>query len=183
MTSLGKAAICESLTCDNLSCTGTITASHKSFGNHHQNRGEMHHDGSCFYLKWSAVYQVSGMTTTSGSDDVVVTTTGTHHLVQGDTVHISDIPLHSTGNLNGIPVAELTGELVVSGVSSTTEFTIQTTTTADTTAAAGGGTAVDPQMRVDYYLSKDMLQTSAAWQHGTKKPEPLHTNTADTFYS
>ena len=102
MASLGPDVYCGQLTIqNNLKVGGAVTSSHKVFGNA-LNEGQLHHNGSVFYIKWSAVHQCSHLTTANGAATATWTTTAAHNLVLGDTVHMGK-PVGSVVSVNDIP--------------------------------------------------------------------------------
>ena len=67
MVSLGKEVYCGSLKVrDNLSVDGRVTARSKLIGEAN-NLGELQHNGSVFYIKWSATHQAASLATTAAS--------------------------------------------------------------------------------------------------------------------
>ena len=76
MTSLGKACRTGLLICDEINCTGQIKGGNKP----EFNQSHLDHNGSVFYIKWSAVHQCDTLTTTNASTDVTWTTTANHGL-------------------------------------------------------------------------------------------------------
>ena len=179
MTSLGKAAKCSRFMCDDLRCNGSITSTHKVFGAE-KNQGEMHHNGSYFYILWSAVHQASELDTTNASVTVTWTTNSDHGLASGDTVHISSLPTNpgEITEVNGIPASDLTGTFVVQSVVTTTSFSVVVGTSATST---GTSTAAIPKIRIDRYKYTDMNSSDATWAFSTTLPSPSHTN-AEVFY-
>ena len=180
MVSLGTQAFCTTLIADNIQCTGSITAAHKVVGAS-MNQGELHHNGSVFYIKFSAVHQVSSVANVSGSTNVHFTTTAAHGLSQGDTVHISALP-NNPGPItvvNGVPGSELTGTHVITAVQSSTSFTIAVTTPATST---GTSTDAIPLVKVDRYRFTDMNSSTPTWGNSTTLPTPSHTN-IEMFYA
>lgn len=176
MTSLGKAATCSQFFCDSIKCTGPISAANKEFGPA-KNQGQMHHVGSIFYLKWSAMHQCSNLATTNGSTTVTYTTNAAHNILVADTVHLSAII--QTGTINGIPVSELTGTVTVTAVTATT-FSFATATPANATAS---DTTVVPIVRVDYYRYIDLASNGTTWSASTTVPSAqTHTNVIEQFY-
>jgi hypothetical protein len=87
------------------------------------------------------------LTTTATDDCIETTNTSTivtinvtaHGCLVGDYVTISGV----TGDVGGIPDAEINTEHVVLTVPTVDSFTIQVTTAATSTVAAGGGNAID----------------------------------------
>ena len=178
MVSLGTQAYCDELVATTIKCSGIITASHKVFGAA-QNQGQMHHHGSIFYIKWSAVHQCSSLATTSGSSTVTWTTTAAHGFEVGDTIHISSIP-NNPGVItavNGILSSDLKGPHVILTLPSTTTFSVSVATNADTT---GSSTVAVPFVRRDRYRYTDMASNDTTWSNATTVPTPSHTNT-ETF--
>jgi hypothetical protein len=180
MTSLGKSAKCDIFSCSELKCTGSVTSTHKIFGAE-KNQGELHHLGSIFYIKWSAVHQASSLTTTDTSTAVTWTTTRPHGLVLGDTVHISALPNNPSviSQVNGIPASELVGTHVVTAVPTATTFSLAVTTPASST---GNSTDPVPLVRIDRYKYTDMNASTDSWLHATTLPTPAHTN-VEIFYA
>lgn len=79
MASLGKEAYVgrliasESVTVSGtLQATQSVQSSHKVFGTDSFNLAQMHQKGSIFYLKWSHVKDVTAISTTNGSADIVL---------------------------------------------------------------------------------------------------------------
>ena len=72
------------LTAENIIVSGSVTAQHKKFGPEF-NQGEIHHNGSVFYLKWSSVHQCSSLNTTNGAATVTWNLAVNHNLIVGDT--------------------------------------------------------------------------------------------------
>ena len=141
MVSLGREVYCgalkvrEDLTVagrinGDLTVDGSITAKSKLIGEAN-NLGELHHNGSVFYIKWSAVHQAASLTTVDASDEVTWATTAAHGLAQNDVVHVSAPPPNPTPitEVNGIPAAELTGTFTVQSATTNT-FTVQVATAA-----------------------------------------------------
>jgi hypothetical protein len=181
MTSLGKSAKCDRFSCEELRCTGSITSTHKVIGAD-KNQGELHHNGSCFYIKWSAVHQISSLLTTNTSTTVIWITTAHHGLASGDTVHIGSLPLNPgvISEVNGIPASDLVGTHVVTAVPSTTKFSVTVTTPAST---SGYSTYPVPVLRIDRYRSTDMNASGpVVWTNSTTLPTPTHTN-VEIFYA
>ena len=188
MVSLGTEAFCgrliasESVTVHgSITTTGAVTAAHKKIGSDVKNQGELHHNGSVFYIKWSAVHQVSTFDTTQGSTNVHWTTTAAHGLAQGDTVHIGSIPNNPNPitEVNGIPVDELTGTFQVLATPTAAKLTVQVITAANITSSSN---AAVPLLRIDRYRYTDMAASTATWQNSTTLPTPSHTN-IELFYS
>ena len=178
MSSLGPDAFCGQLTiANNLKVGGAVTSSHKVFGNA-LNEGQLHHNGSVFYIKWSAVHQCSTLTTTNGAATATWATTAAHNLELGDTVHIGS-PVGAVAAVNAIPFTELTGTHVITAVPTATTFTYAVTTLADADGTEAAGT---PHVRIDRYKSIDLATTDATWTHGTAVPAPTHTNTESFFF-
>ena len=132
MVSLGREVYCgalkvrEDLTVagrinGDLTVDGSITAKSKLIGEAN-NLGELHHNGSVFYIKWSAVHQAASLTTVDASDEVTWATTAAHGLAQNDVVHVSAPPPNPTPitEVNGIPAAELTGTFTVQSATTNT---------------------------------------------------------------
>ena len=177
MVSIGKEAYVTTLIADNVTCSGSVTAANKIFGIDEKNLGEMHHNGSMFYIKWSAVHQITSITTTNNSNNVVITTSAPHGLSTNDTVHISSL----LNDLNGIPATEITGSHIISvalfqGQQTTFSFTVNTTAN-----NAGTFTSSMPLLRVDRYRYTDMNSSTVTWNNSTTLPTPTHTN-IETFY-
>lgn len=166
------------LNCDELTVTGAITGSHNVLGAD-KNQGELHYDGSIFYIKWSGVHRVGTINTTNGSTSIHIGTTSPHNLSQVDTVHISPVPFNGEviTEVSGIPVSEIVGTHVITAVQTTTSFTIQTTTPATST---GTVTNAVPLVRVDRYRYTDM-NSHSYWLDSTTLPTPAHINT-ELFY-
>ena len=182
MVSLGKEVYCGSLKVrEDLTVAGRVTAKSKLIGEPN-NLGELHHNGSVFYIKWSATHQAASLATTSASYDVTWSTTAAHGLTQNDTVHISRPPPNPTPltEVGGIPVADLTGTFTVQSATTTT-FTVQVDSPATVTATF---TQAIPLVRIDRYKYTDMAQNNATWNFSTTLPSPSHTNTlnAEIFY-
>lgn len=179
MSSLGNEVYCGNMTVSqNLRVTGAVTSSHKVFGSS-MNQGQLHHNGSIFYIKWSAVHQCTTLATTSGSTTVTWTTNAAHGLSISDTIHIGSIPNNPTAitSVNGIPASELSGTHVVT---STTTNTLSYTVTTQANVTGSTTNAV-PHVRIDRYKSIDLATDDVTWTHGTTVPTPAHTNT-ETFY-
>ena len=191
MVSLGREAYCGSLKIredltvagrinGDLTVDGSITAKSKHIGDAN-NLGELRHNGSIFYIKWSAVHQVASLTTVDASSDVTWTTTAAHGLAQNDVVHISAPPPNPTPitEVNGIPAADLTGTFTVRSTPTATTFTMQVATAA---TSAGTSTQAIPLVRVDRYKYTDMNATNNTWSVSTTLPAPSHTNTEIFYY-
>ena len=178
MASLGPDVYCGQLTIqNNLKVGGAVTSSHKVFGAA-LNEGQLHHNASVFYIKWSAVHQCSSLTTANGAATATWTTTAAHNLEVGDTVHIGS-PVGAVVTVNDIPFTELIGTHSVTAVPSPTTFTYTTTTLATADGAEAAGT---PHVRIDRYKSIDLATNAATWTHGTAVPAPTHTNTENFFF-
>ena len=180
MVSIGTEAHVTKLIANTVECSGVITSANKQFGPQY-NQGELHHNGSVFYIKWPAVHQCSSLATTSGAATATWTTSAAHGLSQSDTIHIGSIP-NNPGvitEINGIPASELSGTHVVTAVPSSTTFTYAVTTAADTT---GSSTLGVPHVRIDRYKSIDLATNATTWTHGTTVPTPTHTNTENFFF-
>ena len=190
MVSLGREAYCGSLKIredltvagrinGDLTVDGSITAKSKHIGDAN-NLGELHHSGSIFYIKWSAVHQAASLTTVDASDEVTWATTAAHGLAQNDVVHVSAPPPNPTPitEVNGIPAAELTGTFTVQSATTNT-FTVQVATAA---TSAGTSTQAIPLVRVDRYKYTDMNATNNTWSVSTTLPAPSHTNTEIFYY-
>ena len=177
MASLGPDVYCGQLTIqDNLKVGGAVTSSHKVFGNA-LNEGQLHHNGSVFYIKWSAVHQCSHLTTANGVATATWTTTAAHNLQIGDVVHIGK-PVGAVVSVHDIPFTELIGTHVVTDVPTATTFTYTTTTPANADGTVVAGT---PHVRIDRYKSIDLATNIDTWTHGTTVPTPTHTN-IENFY-
>lgn len=180
MSSLGSEVYCGKLTVrDSLQVAGVVNSSHKVIGQA-LNQGELHHLGSIFYIKWSAVHQAGELETTSGSTTVTWTTTGKHGLAMGNTVHISALP-NNPGvitEVNGVLASELVGTHQVTATPSLYEFSIAVTTQA---TATGSTTDAVPLVRIDRYRYTDMSNSDPTWTNATTLPSPGHTNT-ESFY-
>ena len=177
MTSLGKACKTGLLLCDEINCTGQIKGGNKLIGPEY-NQSHLDHNGSIFYIKWSAVHQCATLTTTDTSTNVTWTTTANHGLVVGDTIHIGRLQ----GGLlavNNIPATELTGTHVITAVTTTSSFTYVVTTAANATSTTASGT---PHVRCDRYKSIDMATDDEEWSHSTTLPAPTHTNIENFFF-
>ena len=190
MVSLGREVYCgalkvrEDLTVagrinGDLTVDGSITAKSKLIGEAN-NLGELHHNGSVFYIKWSAVHQAASLTTVDASDEVTWATTAAHGLAQNDVVHVSAPPPNPTPitEVNGIPAAELTGTFTVQSATTNT-FTVQVATAA---TSADTSTQAIPLVRVDRYKYTDMNATNNTWTVSTTLPTPSHTNTEIFYY-
>ena len=178
MSSLGPDVFCGQLTIANdLKVGGAVTSSHKVFGNA-LNEGQLHHNDSVFYIKWSAVHQCSTLTTVNGAATVTWTTTAAHNLEAGDTVHIGS-SVGAVASVNNIPFTELTGTHVITNVPTTTSFTYAVITNADADGTEAAGT---PHVRIDRYKSIDLATNADTWTHGTTEPAPTHTNFESFFF-
>ena len=177
MTSLGKACKTGLLLCNEIKCTGQIQGGNKLIGPEY-NQSHLDHNGSVFYIKWSAVHQCDTLTTTDTSTDVTWTTTANHGLEVGDTIHIGRLqgPILA---VNNIPATELTGTQLITAVPSATSFTYAVTTAANATSTTAAGT---PHVRCDRYKSIDMATNATTWTHGTTQPAPTHTNIENFFF-
>ena len=175
MVSLGDDAYVKLLTADEIIVSGNVTAQHKKFGPEF-NQGEIHHNGSVFYLKWSAVHQCVSVDTTNGAATATWNIAADHNLLVGDVVHIGRIL--NVATVNGIPSSEFTGTHVLTVVT-TRSFTYVTTTNANLT---GNSTAVTPQMRIDRYKYIDLATHATTWYNSTVVPvTSTHTN-VEPFY-
>lgn len=188
MTSLGKFARCKKMSCETLDCnkvtvSGPITGSHKVFGSA-MNQGELHHNGSIFYIKWTAVHQIDAIQTGMLNSNVNLETTAPHGLSQGDTVHIGQIPFNNgvISDINGIPASEIVGVHVISAAHTSTNFTIVVPSQA---IASGTVTNAVPLVKIDRYRYTDMNDSTGTWLNSTTLPTALHTNTNDfeLFYA
>lgn len=162
--------------------TGSIQASHKVLGGDVMNQGEIHHLGSLFYLKWSAVHQIASIETwyppdTDLSSNIELTTTANHGLTVGDTIHIGSIPNQDVDNVNGIPITDIVKTHVVFSVTNATKFKINTTLA----TTQGMTTIATPHVRIDRYKYIDMSSNAVSWTNQTTLPTPSYTNT-EYFY-
>ena len=177
MTSLGKACRTGLLMCDEIDCTGQIKGGNKLVGPEF-NQSHLDHNGSVFFIKWSAVHQCSTLATTNASTDVTWTTTAAHNFDVGDTIHIGRL-LGSVAAVNNVPANEIIGTQVVTAVPDATSFTYSVTTAANATGTSAAGT---PHVRCDRYKSIDLATNATTWSHGTTLPVPTHTN-IERFFS
>ena len=176
MTSLGKACRTGILMCDEIDCTGQIKGGNKLVGPEF-NQSHLDHEGSVFFIKWSAVHQCQTLTTTNGSSDVTWTTTAAHNYDVGDTVHIGR--LSGIVAVNNVPAIELVGTQLVTDIPTASSFTYSVTTAANASSTTPSGT---PNVRCDRYKSIDMGTDADEWSHGTILPVPTHTN-IEMFFS
>ena len=179
MASLGKEAYVgrliasESVTVSGtLQATQSIQSSHKVFGTDSFNLAQMHQKGSIFYLKWSHVKDVTAIATTNGSDNIVLSVAA-HGLATGDSIFIQDLGA-ATGDVNGIPFADIKGARVVGTIASVDEIPITADSAATSTASES---TITPLIRIDRYKYTDMAVSNATWQIATTEPTPTHTNT------
>ena len=180
MVSIGTEAHVTKLIADSIEVAGAVVSGNKQFGPE-LNQGELHHNGSVFFCKWSAVHQCASLATTSGSTTVTWTTSAAHGLAQNDTIHIGSLPNNPCviSEINAVPASELSGTHTVTAVPSTTTFSYAVTTNADTT---GSSTLGVPHVRIDRYKSIDMATNATTWTHTTTLPAPTHTNTENFFF-
>ena len=78
MVSIGTEAHVTKLIADSIEVAGAVVSGNKQFGPEF-NQGELHHNGSVFFCKWSAVHQCASLATTSGSTTVTWTTSAAHY--------------------------------------------------------------------------------------------------------
>jgi hypothetical protein len=81
---------------------------------------------------------------TTNTSNIVTINVAAHGCLVGDYVTISGV----TGDVGGIPDAEINTEHVVLTVPTTGSFTIQVTTAATSTVAGGGGNAIDIECQI-----------------------------------
>ena len=177
MTSLGSSARTGLLLCDEIRCTGQISAVTKKVGPD-KNQSFLDHNGSVFYIKWTAVHQCESLSTINSSLSVTWNTTADHNFEIGDTIHISSAGLSLT--INNIPISELSGTHVITNNPSATSFSYEVNTAANATSTSSAGT---PFVRCDRFKSIDMATDASDWTSGTTLPIPLHTNVIETFFS
>ena len=133
---------------------------------------QIHQKGSIFYLKWSHVKDVTAIATTNGSADIVLSVAG-HGLATGDSIFIQDLGA-TTGDVNGIPFADIKGARVAGTIANANEIPITADSAATSTASE---TAITPLVRIDRYKYTDMAVSNATWQFATTEPTATHTNT------
>lgn len=121
--------------------------------------------------------------TTNGSTTVNVNVSG-HGCETGDYVTISGV----TGNVGGVPDAEINTEHVVTRVDSN-NFTITVTTAATSTVSNGGGTSIDiecqintgfPSQTAGYGWGTGPWNGSYGW--GLASPQPVYLPQRDWFF-
>lgn len=174
MVSLGNECYAGKLMADSIQVRDGAQSSYKKIGPA-KNEGEIHHNGSIFYIKWGSIHQVTQVQTTDASAYIKYTSATHGNLQVGDTIHISNS--FSGPDVGGIPVSELTGEKLVAAKTATT-FTIATSTPANTTATH----AETPLVKIDRYKYIDLdLGYPNEWSSSTTLPSPSHTNT-EVFY-
>lgn len=81
---------------------------------------------------------------TTDTSDIVTVNVTAHGCLVGDYVTISGV----TGDVGGIPDAEINTEHVVLTVPDANSFTVQVTTAATSTVAAGGGSSIDIECQI-----------------------------------
>ena len=177
MTSLGSSARTGLLLCDEIRCTGQISAVTKKVGPD-KNQSFLDHNGSVFYIKWTAVHQCESLSTINSSLSVTWNTTADHHFETGDTIHISESGL-SGGTINNIPISELIGTHVITNTPNSTSFTYDVFTAANATSTS----SLPPFVRCDRFKSIDMATDVTDWSNSTVLPTPTHTNVIETFFS
>ena len=132
--------------------------------------------------------------TTTATDDCIETTDTSnivtinvtaHGCLAGDYVTISGV----TGDVGGIPDAEINAEHLVLTVPNTDSFTIQVTTAATSTVSAGGGNAIDiecqihpgfPSITAGYGWGTGAWSGSYGW--GLASPTPVYLPQRDWWF-
>lgn len=174
-SSLGKSAYVGRLVADSIEVKNEVNSSHKVIGSE-MNEGSLHHVGSIFFVKWSAIHQINEAETQNGTSSITYTTNAAHGLDVGDTVHINSS--FGSTSVAGIPLAELTGTKVVTAVDSVNKkFTVATITQANDT----GNESITPLVRVDRYKYIDLNTNVSTWNSSSTEPAPGHTN-SEVFY-
>ena len=121
-----------------LRATGQIKGGNKLIGPE-LNQSHLDHNGSVFYIKWSAAHQCNNLSTINSSRNITWNTTANHGFEVGDTIHIAP----GGGGfltINNIPTTELTGTQIITAIPSLVSFTYMVTTTANTTSTTAAGT-------------------------------------------
>jgi hypothetical protein len=122
--------------------------------------------------------------TTNTSTTVTINVTG-HGCLVGDYITISGV----TGDVGGIPDAEINTEHVVLTVPTVDSFTIQVTTAATSTVAAGGGSSIDiecqihpgfPSLTAGYGWGTGAWNGSYGW--GLASPTPVFLPQRDWWF-
>jgi hypothetical protein len=132
--------------------------------------------------------------TTTATDDCIETTDTSnivtinvtaHGCLVGDYITISGV----TGNVGGIPDAEINAEHIVLTVPTTDSFTIQVTTAATSTVAGGGGNTIDiecqihpgfPSITAGYGWGTGPWSGAYGW--GLASPEPVYLPQRDWWF-
>ena len=122
--------------------------------------------------------------TTDTLDIVTINVVG-HGCLVGDYVTISGV----TGNVGGIPDAEINTQHVVLTVPNNDSFTVQVTTAATSTVAAGGGNSIDIACQIHpgfslitagYGWGTGAWNGSYGW--GLASPQPVYLPQRDWFF-
>ena len=164
-----------------VTASSSVASSHKVIGSDSMNLGQIHQKGSVFYLQWSHVEQVTEITTTNGSANILLTVAH-HGLKAGDYFYIQDLGA-GAGDANGIPFADIRGGLPGGGrVAGTMDpsdpaFEDKIPITALSPATSSGTTStLTPIIRIDRYKFIDMAKSDAVWNYDTQEPTPPHIN-------
>jgi hypothetical protein len=122
---------------------------------------------------------------TTDTSNIVTINVTAHGCLVGDYVTISGV----TGDVGGIPDAEINAEHVVLTVPTVDSFTIQVTTAATSTVAAGGGNSIDiecqihtgfPSITAGYGWGSGAWSGSYGW--GLASPTPVFLPQRDWWF-
>ena len=110
--------------------------------------------------------------TTNGSNEVTINITA-HGCLVGDFVTISGV----TGDVGGIPDAEINAEHIVTEVVSANAFKVQVATAATSTAASGGGTSIDVACQIHPgfpLITAGYGWGTGVWSGSANPPDPAY---------
>lgn len=122
---------------------------------------------------------------TTDTSNIVTVNVTAHGCLVGDYVTISGV----TGNVGGIPDAEINTEHLVLTVPNNDSFTIQVTTAATSTVSAGGGNSIDiecqihpgfPSLTAGYGWGTGAWDGTFGW--GLASPEPVFLPQRDWWF-
>jgi hypothetical protein len=122
---------------------------------------------------------------TTDTSNIVTINVTAHGCLVGDYVTISGV----TGDVGGIPDAEINAEHIVLTVPNADSFTIQVTTSATSTVAAGGGSSIDiecqihpgfPSVTAGYGWGTGAWDGSYGW--GLASPTPVFLPQRDWWF-